>query len=493
VADCGSLRVASDTSDACRLPRFYKLQQFNSYLPEGSVTAQRVLILIILLSISQRAVLGQQPGRTLTNTDIINMAKSGIGEQTIVLTIQKNPTKFDTSPEALIQLKTAGVSDAVLNAMLDITPAATPSASVSLQDCSPTLDKLLSTVGTPERIAVIHSIKAIATNVVDRASGRTTFHMERITVFPNSIYISVQPSGGVVSTAVLTPAFNYMNSGKMTTAVPEATLQELQMSLKLELIYIAQHRNQYSCVFEGTEQIGNVATAKLKIHGEAIDGEFYFDPAAGRLIRSAFQSHPSAQVVTDFSDWRPVDQISLPFRRHVSNQDGTIDTTISEYQLNPSIDAGLFQPPASQPASAITFKVTQSESVPYVVQTNGGISTACNISGSTNTTMTASTYGNTTYGSATSNPNLQMNCRSSDTTIRWTHVLNAMFVQASDGNAYIIACDRAWRWSKCTPLKVGDTFLAKRTDKRFLVQSVKGNSKEQEATYTILQSKSLHE
>jgi len=72
-------------------------------------------------------------------------------------------------------------------------------------------------------------------------------------------------------------------------------------------------------------------------------------------------------------------------------------------------------------------------------------------------------------------------------------VLNAMFVQASDGNAYIIACDRAWRWSKCTPLKVGDTFLAKRTDKGFLVQSVKGNSKEQEATYTILQSKSLHE
>lgn len=106
--------------------------------------------------------------------------------------------------------------------------------------------------------------------------------------------------------------------------------------------------------------------------------------------------------------------------------------------------------------------------------------------------MSASAYGNTTYGTATSTPSLQMSCRSSDTTIRWTHVLNAMFVEASDGNAYIIACDRAWRWSKCVPLKAGDVFLARRTDKGFLVQSLNGKSKEQEATYSVLQSKSLH-
>jgi len=166
---------------------------------------------------------------------------------------------------------------------------------------------------------------------------------------------------------------------------------------------------------------------------------------------------------------------------------------VGEYQVNSSADAKLFLPPAGQIMASVTLKVVQSESVPYTVETNGGISTACNINGSINTTGTASTYGNTTYGTATSTPNLQMNCRSSDTTIRWTHVLNAMFVQASDGNAYIIACDRAWRWSKCTPLKAGDTFLAKRGDKGFVVQSFNGKSKEQEATYAVLQSKSLRD
>jgi hypothetical protein len=85
-----------------------------------------------------------------------------------------------------------------------------------------------------------------------------------------------------------------------------------------------------------------------------------------------------------------------------------------------------------------------------------------------------------------------MNCTSTDHTVRWNHELNAMFVEASDGNAYIIACDRAWRWSKCTPLRAGDTFLAKRTNNGFLVQSFNGKSKEQEATYRVPQSRSLH-
>lgn len=49
--------------------------------------------------------------------------------------------------------------------------------------------------------------------------------------------------------------------------------------------------------------------------------------------------------------------------------------------------------------------------------------------------------------------------------MNWPHVLNVMLVEASDGNAYIIACDRAWAWSKCVPLRAGDTFNARRTSK----------------------------
>lgn len=454
---------------------------------------RNILLLLFFCWVPLGSTIAQEAQRTLTNADIVNMAKSGIGEQTIILTIQKATTKFDTSPEALIQLKTAGVSDAVLNAVLTASSAAPTAVSVTQQDCSQTLDKVLASVGTPEKIASIQSSKLVGKSVVNRTSGSSTFQMERVTIWTGSIHASIQPVTGNGSTVVITPEFNYLVSGKMTTAVPASTLQEMQAGLKLDPIYISQHRSEYSCVLNGTEQIGNVSTAKLKVKSDAVEGQFNTDRTTGRLLRTTSQSGTSRQIVTDYSDWKLVDEIYMPFKRHVVSSSATTELTLSEYHVNPTTDAAMFQPPAGQVAASVTLKVMQSESVPYTVQTNGGISTACNISGSTSTSMTASTYGNTTYGTATSTPNLQMNCRSSDTTIRWTHVLNAMFVQASDGNAYIIACDRAWAWSKCKPLKAGDTFLATRGDKGFVVQSFNGKSKEQEATYSVLQSKSLRE
>jgi hypothetical protein len=451
-----------------------------------------VLILLIAFIPFVRKAVAQDSGRILTNADIVNMTKSGIGDPIIVLSIQKGATKFDTSPDALIKLKADGVSDAVMSAMMTSVSSPVAAAKAAPQDCSTLLDKAIASVGSPENVAAVRSIRLTATSVVTKPSGSTTFQAERVTVYPANIYTSIRSSNGMTGISVITPEFNYLNSGKMMSAVPATTLQEIDYGLKLELIYIAQHRNQYGCTLVGAEQVGMTKTARLEVKGEGVEGELYVDPETGKLLRTTFANGPSTQMVTDASDWRVVDGISVPFKRHVVTNTATTDLTMSEFQINPPINPTMFQPPAGQVAAALTLKVLQEESVPYTVQTNGGISTACNISGSTNTSLTATTYGNTTYGNATTTPNLRMNCKSTDTTIRWTHVLNAMLVQGSDGNSYIIGCDRAWAWSKCTPLRAGDTFLAKRSDKGFVVQSIH-NSKENEATYSILQSKSMHE
>ncbi len=454
------------------------------------MTFRGAWLLLALCLVPLGWVIAQETQPVVTNADIINLTKSGVGEQTIILMIQKGTPEFETSPSALIDLKKAGVSDAVLNTMLNASSAKATLADSPQQDCGQSLDGALASIGSHEKLIGVRYVKLSGKQIVNSASGGVSFSVERVTALPSSIYILRQQSTGRSTKVVLTPEFNYLTSGKVTTAVPASTLKELRSGMKLEPIYIAQHREQYSCVSQGTEQIGNLHTAKLTIRGEDEEALWSVDPTTGRLLRTALATS-SGQSVTDYSDWRLVDGIYASFARHTITGGVTNDVILSDYEVNPIIDASLFQAPAGQLTAAVTLKVLQSESVPYVVQTNGGISTECNISGSTSTSINSSTVGNTTYGTAMSTPNLQMNCRSSDNTMRWNHVLNAMFVEASDGNAYIIACDRAWRWSKCVPLKTGDTFLAQRTDKGFLVQSLNGKAKEQEVTYGVLQSKSL--
>jgi hypothetical protein len=200
---------------------------------------------------------------------------------------------------------------------------------------------------------------------------------------------------------------------------------------------------------------------------------------------------PTGEVITDNTDFRLVDGIYFSFKQHVKESGRTTDVTVEELQVNPAIDEKIFQRPSEATNDSFTLKVLQAESVPYTQQSGGGISTNCNISGSANTTATANTIGNTTFGNGNTTSDMRMNCNSYDTTIRWPHVLNTMFVEASDGNAYIIACDRAWRWSKCVPLRAGQVFNARMTSKGIEVQAFSDKGKEEEPVYSVLQSKSM--
>jgi outer membrane lipoprotein SlyB len=60
--------------------------------------------------------------QALTNLDVINMAKSGISDQVIVSGIRSRGGRFDTTPDAIVQLKANGVSDYVVQVMQQTPP-----------------------------------------------------------------------------------------------------------------------------------------------------------------------------------------------------------------------------------------------------------------------------------------------------------------------------------------------------------------------------------
>jgi len=140
------------------------------------------------------------------------------------------------------------------------------------------------------------------------------------------------------------------------------------------------------------------------------------------------------------------------------------------------------------------LKVLQSDSLPYEVPIGGGeIQTSCNITGTVDTSISVWSQGSYSRGTAYSYPNLQMSCRSREIPPSgWRHVLNMMLVAASDGNAYIMACDRAWAWSKCNGLRAGDVFPAYWQDDKLkaIYSDDKGDIKEAGA-YSILDSRVL--
>ena len=70
----------------------------------------------------------------LTNSDVLKMAEAGVGDEIINYKIRTLPCNFDTGIDAILRLKTAGVSDEVIKAMVakssskEASPKAPPSS-----------------------------------------------------------------------------------------------------------------------------------------------------------------------------------------------------------------------------------------------------------------------------------------------------------------------------------------------------------------------------
>jgi hypothetical protein len=81
------------------------------------MSPKRTMILAVVLLLATGATFSQS-SKPLTNDDVVQMVKGGFDESTTIAAIDGAQTNFDTSVQALLALKAAGVSEKVISAML---------------------------------------------------------------------------------------------------------------------------------------------------------------------------------------------------------------------------------------------------------------------------------------------------------------------------------------------------------------------------------------
>ena len=73
----------------------------------------------------------------MNNKDVIKMQKAGLSEETILAAMQKEKPEYETDTDALIELKSAGISEKVIQTMIRLqSPSASASASSSASSSS---------------------------------------------------------------------------------------------------------------------------------------------------------------------------------------------------------------------------------------------------------------------------------------------------------------------------------------------------------------------
>lgn len=85
--------------------------------------AWRIGILTVMLGVAP-ALYAQQAQKPLTNAGVIKMVKAKLSESVVVAAIQSSPANYDISPDGLIALQKAGVTQNEMNAIVAAQKAA---------------------------------------------------------------------------------------------------------------------------------------------------------------------------------------------------------------------------------------------------------------------------------------------------------------------------------------------------------------------------------
>jgi zinc protease len=158
------------------------------------------------------------------------------------------------------------------------------------------------------------------------------------------------PNGELVIVATGQTGFMSM-VGAGSRDLPASQRDERLKGLRREVWYIAQHADdpQFAVSAQGKEKVGDAEAAVLDISAGGEQVRWFVDTKTGRLLRASFQAvsatGPATQV-EDYSDWKTVEGLNLPFHVEISaNGKPSASVAVSSYEINPVVDAKIFEKP----------------------------------------------------------------------------------------------------------------------------------------------------
>ncbi len=175
-------------------------------------------------------------------------------------------------------------------------------------------------------------------------------------VFPDHLFQQIDSPYGRIA-MVVTPKEAFLFGPNGSQDLPPVVRGELLKQVQRIPLHLARKGGDPKLVAAaaGTAKVGAVEAAVLDIRYGDVTVRWYVDPATGRILRTEHTTTTpegkSAQMVSDYSDYKPIDGFPIAHRLDVSTN-GEKDQTLvmEECKINAGVDPKLFEKPLPAPA-----------------------------------------------------------------------------------------------------------------------------------------------
>jgi zinc protease len=215
------------------------------------------------------------------------------------------------------------------------------------------LAKVIECLGGAEKVRSVKSVRQKVSILANTPQGEMSIDAEQVWVLPDRMWQKMTTPMGEM-TMVISPTDAFMAAPMGTRDMPASRKEDAMSDMRRESLVVAQHADDPKFVFSSgrTEKVGDIEAKVLDVNADGAQVRWLIDPETGRILRSISQATgpegPGEQVV-EYSDWKTVEGLSVPFKEVRSlGGEKQFSVEVKEIEINPAVDMKLFEKPAEK-------------------------------------------------------------------------------------------------------------------------------------------------
>jgi hypothetical protein len=215
--------------------------------------------------------------------------------------------------------------------------------------------KVVVWLGGEQKVAGVKDVQTRGQLTAKTPEGDATMEVQSAMVFPDRLFQQIDsPYGRIAMIVTPTEAFLFGPNGSQD--LPPVVRGELLKQIQRIPLHLVQKASDPRLVTAaaGKSKIGAIEASMLDIRYGEVAVRWYIDPATGKILRTEHTTTTPegkpAQMVSEYSDYKPVDGFPIAHRLDVSTN-GEKDQTLvmEECKINAGVDPKLFEKPLPAP------------------------------------------------------------------------------------------------------------------------------------------------
>jgi zinc protease len=291
-----------------------------------------------------------------TGQDVDRVARKYLNKDQLAVLVVGNAADFDKPLSALGPVTNIDIT--IPSPDAGGSPGGNPAAAVpatSNPEGKALLAKVIESNGGAQKLAAVKSTHRKATIALKTPQGEMAIESDSIELLPDKVRLQLQTPNGAF-TMVSAPDGSFVQLPNGVQPMPAGQRHDLLKSMQRTVWNVARHSSdpKYAFAANGVEQVGGLHASVLDIQTDLQKLRWYVDAKSGRILRAQFeattQAGPATRVV-DYSDWKTVDGITVPFHEEATdNGEPSGSVKITTFEFNQQVDATVFNHPAGESA-----------------------------------------------------------------------------------------------------------------------------------------------